>query len=60
MIRVYGIASRLVPVREALSEVINRCMAEALAFPGNKKAQRFFPMPRKIFTTRKEEPMRIR
>jgi phenylpyruvate tautomerase PptA (4-oxalocrotonate tautomerase family) len=44
MICVYGVAFRLVPVRKVLSEVINRCMTEALAFPENKKAQRFFPM----------------
>ena len=44
MIRIYGIADRLVPVRERLSAVINRCMVEALAFPENKRAHRFFPM----------------
>ncbi|MBN1760470.1 MAG: tautomerase family protein [Chitinispirillaceae bacterium] len=44
MIRIYGLASRLNPVKQELSDVINRCMVQALSFPDNKRAHRFFPM----------------
>lgn len=49
MIRIYGIAERLVPLRESMSDAINRCMVEALAFPENKRAQRFIPLERENF-----------
>ena len=44
MIRVYGIKEKLNSIKAQLSEVINQCMAEALAFPENKRAHRFFPL----------------
>jgi phenylpyruvate tautomerase PptA (4-oxalocrotonate tautomerase family) len=44
MIRIYGIAHRLDPIKGRLSDAINRCMVEALQFPENKRAHRFFPM----------------
>ena len=44
MIRIYGIREKLDPIKAALSDVINECMVEALAFPDNKRAHRFFPM----------------
>ena len=44
MIRIYGIDNRLNPIKTRLSGVINRCMVEALSFPDDKRAHRFFPM----------------
>src|SRR6478609_8270603 len=45
-IKIYGIKERLVPVREKLSETIHACVMEALQFPKDKRAHRFFPMER--------------
>jgi hypothetical protein len=44
MIRIYGIRERLNPIKATLSNVINQCMVDALSFPENKRAHRFFPM----------------
>lgn len=44
MIRIYGIRTKLDPIKSQLSDVINACMVEALSFPENKRAHRFFPM----------------
>ena len=44
MIRIYGIREKLDPIKAALSDIINECMVEALAFPEDKRAHRFFPM----------------
>lgn len=49
MIRVYGIAEKLNPIKARLSDVINGCMVDALAFPENKRAHRFFPMAKEDF-----------
>ncbi len=49
MIRIYGIRERLDPIKSALSDVINQCLVEALAFPANKRAHRFFPMEKADF-----------
>lgn len=43
-IKIYGIKERLAPVRERLSEVIHECVMEALQFPADKRAHRFFLM----------------
>ena len=48
-IKIYGIAERLVPVREALSDAIHSCVVEALQFPQDKRAHRFFPLDRANF-----------
>lgn len=44
MIRIYGIKEKLNPIKTKLSNVINQCMVDALAFPDNKRAHRFIPM----------------
>ena len=44
MIRIYGMEKQLDPIKAKLSDVINQCMVEALSFPANKRAHRFFPM----------------
>lgn len=45
-IKIYGIKEKLTPVRERLSEVIHVCVMEALQFPADKRAHRFFLMER--------------
>lgn len=45
-IKIYGIRENLVPVRERLSDTIHACVIEALQFPADKRAHRFFPMDR--------------
>jgi phenylpyruvate tautomerase PptA (4-oxalocrotonate tautomerase family) len=43
-VKIYGIRDHLNPVKAKLSEVIHSCVVEALEFPQNKRAHRFFPM----------------
>jgi len=43
-VKIYGIKEQLIPVRELLSGVIHECVIEALGFPADKKAHRFFPL----------------
>lgn len=49
MIRIYGIKEQLNPIKTKLSDVINQCMVEALGFPADKRAHRFFPMAAEDF-----------
>jgi len=48
-VKIYGIAEYLVPARTRLSEAIHSCVVEALQFPPDKRAHRFFPMDRADF-----------
>ena len=43
-IKIYGIDNHLNPVKAKLSEVIHSCMVDALQFPVDKRAHRFFPL----------------
>lgn len=43
-IKIYGIKEKLLPIRERLSDVIHECVVDALQFPVDKRAHRFFPM----------------
>ena len=43
-VKIYGITEKLIPKRELLSSVIHECVVEALKFPRDKRAHRFFPM----------------
>ncbi|MDP6037127.1 MAG: tautomerase family protein [Candidatus Latescibacteria bacterium] len=49
MIKIYGIQEQLDPIKAKLSDVINQCMVDALSFPENKRAHRFFPMAKDDF-----------
>lgn len=49
MIKIFGIRERLQPIRKELSDVIQTCMVDALEYPANKRAHRFFPMDREDF-----------
>jgi phenylpyruvate tautomerase PptA (4-oxalocrotonate tautomerase family) len=43
-IKIYGIATNLNPVKARLSEVIHSCVVDALQYPADKRAHRFFPL----------------
>ncbi|HEX6396273.1 MAG TPA: tautomerase family protein [Steroidobacteraceae bacterium] len=43
-IKIYGVREHLDPVKAALSDVIHSCVVDALQFPPEKRAHRFFPM----------------
>ena len=43
-VKIYGIKEHLIPIREIVSETIHECVMEALQFPRDKRAHRFFPM----------------
>jgi 4-oxalocrotonate tautomerase family enzyme len=48
-IKVYGLRERLEPVKERLSDAIHSCVVDALKFPPDKRAHRFFHMERSDF-----------
>jgi 5-carboxymethyl-2-hydroxymuconate isomerase len=48
-IKIYGIREKLTPIRERLSDVIHECVMEALQFPADKRAHRFFHLEREDF-----------
>lgn len=41
-VKIYGVREQLLPIRNQLSDVIHACVVEALQFPENKRAHRFF------------------
>ena len=43
-VKIYGIKEHLNPIKPKLSEVIHQCVIEALQFPPDKRAHRFFPL----------------
>jgi 4-oxalocrotonate tautomerase family enzyme len=43
-IKIYGIKEQLNPIKGQLSDVIHSCVVDALAFPKDKRAHRFFPL----------------
>ena len=47
--KIYGIRDHLVPIRDALSEAVNESISVGLAFPRERRLQRFFPMDRADF-----------
>lgn len=48
-IKIYGIKEELNPIKSQLSDVIHACVVEALAFPQDKRAHRFFPLDSEDF-----------
>ena len=48
-VKIYGIREHLNPIKTKLSEVIHSCVVDALQFPPNKRAHRFFPMSAEDF-----------
>ncbi len=47
--KIYGIREHLVPIRDALSDAVNESISVGLAFPRERRLQRFFPMDRADF-----------
>jgi phenylpyruvate tautomerase PptA (4-oxalocrotonate tautomerase family) len=43
-IKIYGVDSQLNPIKAKLSDVIHSCVVEALQYPKDKRAHRFFPL----------------
>ena len=48
-VKIYGIREHLDPVKKKLSDAIHSCVVEALQFPQDKRAHRFFPMAAEDF-----------
>ena len=48
-IKIYALRTTLDPVKRQLSDVIHSCVVDALAFPPDKRAHRFFPLARDDF-----------
>ena len=43
-IKIYGLKKNLDPIKAELSDVIHSCVVDALSFPEDKRAHRFFPL----------------
>lgn len=43
-VKIYGLREHLNPIKAQLSDLIHECVVEALSFPRDKKAHRFFPL----------------
>lgn len=43
-IKIYGVADKLLPIRNELSDVIHSCVMDALGLPQDKRAHRFIPL----------------
>lgn len=43
-VKIYGLREPLTAVRERLSDAIHACVVEALEYPPDKRAHRFFPL----------------
>src|SRR5437764_144252 len=43
-IKIYGLRESLNPIKARLSDVIHSCIVDALKFPPDKRAHRFFPL----------------
>jgi Tautomerase enzyme len=47
--KIYGLREHLDPIKAQLSDVIHSCVVEALQYPPDKRAHRFFPLDRSDF-----------
>jgi hypothetical protein len=47
--KIYGLREYLDPIKSQLSDVIHACVVEALQYPADKRAHRFFPLDRADF-----------
>ncbi len=48
-VKIYGMREHLDPVKRAMSDAVHSCIVEALQFPPDKRAHRFFPMDAEDF-----------
>jgi hypothetical protein len=47
--KIYGLREHLDPIKSQLSDIIHACVVEALQYPADKRAHRFFPLDRSDF-----------
>ncbi|MBW4621035.1 MAG: tautomerase family protein [Cyanosarcina radialis HA8281-LM2] len=43
-VKIYGLRVHLDPIKQQLSDIIHSCVVEALQYPADKRAHRFFPL----------------
>ncbi|MBO3460902.1 tautomerase family protein [Aetokthonos hydrillicola Thurmond2011] len=43
-VKIYALKDHLEPIKQQLSDVIHSCVMEALQYPADKRAHRFFPL----------------
>jgi len=48
-VKIYGVDTQLQPIKQNLSDIIHSCVVDALAFPRDKRAHRFFPLAQEDF-----------
>lgn len=48
-VKIYGLRDHLTPIKAQLSDLIHGCVVEALSFPPDKRAHRFFPLETEDF-----------
>ena len=48
-IKIFGVDTKLIPIREQLSDVIHGCVVDALGLPKDKRAHRFIPLEKENF-----------
>jgi hypothetical protein len=47
--KIYGLREHLDPIKPKLSDIIHTCVIDALQYPPDKRAHRFFPLERDNF-----------
>jgi phenylpyruvate tautomerase PptA (4-oxalocrotonate tautomerase family) len=48
-VKIFGLREQLNPIKQKLSDVIHSCVMDALQYPADKRAHRFFPLDRSDF-----------
>jgi Tautomerase enzyme len=48
-VKIYGLRANLDPIKAELSDVIHTCVIDALQYPADKRAHRFFPLDQSDF-----------
>ncbi len=48
-IKIYGLRESLAPIKQRLSDIIHSCVVDALQYPLDKRAHRFFPLEKDDF-----------
>jgi Tautomerase enzyme len=43
-VKIYGLREHLDPIKQQLSDIIHSCVMDALQYPADKRAHRFFPL----------------
>ncbi|MFB2880959.1 tautomerase family protein [Floridanema aerugineum] len=43
-VKIYGLREQLDPIKQKLSDIIHSCLIDALQYPADKRAHRFFPL----------------